>query len=396
MAVSRVPLPSSKGINNQADPLRFGKGELVQASNTNILGGGRVKSRAGYTLRASATIDAAWGTFFQSADGLYQFGDDWSPTLLTSGLTPVSIPERLAGKTVGGVSYLSNGHEALRVSNGEVYPWGISTPTGFTVTTAYTGQLLEGLYLAAVTFVRDDGVESGSSDVHTISVPSGGAVVFSDVIGAPTGVTRYNCYLSSSDGKELYFCGTGDIGSSYTVSARDAARYSPMTTKAKGPPPAGQHIEFYQGRTCVASGDTLYWSDPYNLELFSWYSYQTFESAVTGLAALTYVLFVSTEHAVYALRFNLDTQSFDVIRKTPIKAVSGTMIVVDAQHFGSETSDEAVFWWAQDGAYLGTSDGSITPLTKGRYEISDPTEWGASVVRTIEGETLLTTSILTK
>ena len=208
--------------------------------------------------------------------------------------------------TVGNLTYFCNQiitgiFDAIRNS---VMPWGIDRPPRQPDLTLSTfGGLYAGEYRVAITWQADS--ESGTGQSRKITVPEGGGINLANFPAPPALVTRVNVYVSSVNGKDLYFYGNYPATTNYVTIGRltpqNVLPSLPLTTQfCTKPQPQGM-ISAFNGRIYWALDNYLYYTTTRNYNLRKANERFVFEGKVLAIHSVPPFLFVQTDEAVYSI-----------------------------------------------------------------------------------------------
>ncbi|TJZ67123.1 hypothetical protein [Chitiniphilus eburneus] len=211
------------------------------------------------TDRGGPDLIAVWRGPLQlalSADGTLYRLDHLPAEPLRTGLTG----DWLAAVAVGPSVYLSDGRDLLLIEDGAARPWTVPAPQP--QVSPIDGAISPGQYQLAVTWVLDDGRESGCEPlVLTLAQPSG--LLLRHGAPVPEGAAYARVYATATDGTALYQRGAwaadrpeyrllalGEAGATLDTGGYDAI-------------PPGQCVGAWGARLAVAVGADLYLSPPY-------------------------------------------------------------------------------------------------------------------------------------
>jgi hypothetical protein len=251
--------------------------------------------------------------------------------------------------------------------------------------TAIKGQLMVGKYQVALTFVRDDGQESGSDRPELINLSDEGGIDIS-LPGTTDSTVKYiNIYISHADGETLYLAHTVDIGTAslqYQHTAEELVY--PLKTKLLLPPPPGHFVEYFNGRIYIADKNILWYSEPYSYELCRYETnFMPFESNITLLGAVDDGIFLATQEETMFMAG--DGPPFKRSFKAEYGAIPGTMAKCNASYFGKGKAEgDAVFWESTRGKCVGLKEGGFKNLTEGNY-LYAPGKRGAGIIKQTSG-----------
>lgn len=394
-----------KGLRNTAPPERFRPGDLATALDVEINDTGQVLSRRGMTLLSATPAHSLYANHgvavLVEGSTLRAIEADFSRTSLRT----LSVPAAVSYDTLQDVVYYSNGVDTGRLIGRTPLQWGVTPPMGQPVATQVVGPLPAGRYMYAMTFLRSDGHESGTGLAGSIDLPAGSGVMFTGMeVSTNPEISDKILYLSSTNGETLYRARTvpnGQTSISYTAAATDLT--IPLTTQFAGPPPAGTIVRVYNGRACVVTGDVVYFSDPYNLELFRLdTSFLRFPGQVALFDSVNDGVWVATTDlagddpetsggtwflAGMDIGASKSGQVFDY------GAIPGTGVRTLASYFDTKTGDEgnaievgtpAVVWSSRHGVCVGFDGGQVRNLTETMYSFPIA-QRGAGLVRQARG-----------
>ena len=176
----------------------------------------------------------------------------------------------------------------------------------------------------------------------------------------------------------------------------------PLITQFAGPPPAGTLVRGYNGMLYVVSGDTVYFSDPYGLELFRLDTnflrfpgrIVMFESVNDGVYVGTADIGGEDAESVGATWF-LSGDRPDRMKSTQLfdyGVVETTAVKTDAAYFETpapgqpqeEPARPAIIWLSRHGIILGKDGGSVQNLTEDKYSLPIASR-GAVILRQSRG-----------
>jgi hypothetical protein len=200
--------------------------------------------------------------------------------------------------------------------------------------------------------------------------------------------------LSSSDhmayaqiGDRIYFTNNQDLGYveagiAYTW-AKTTNYVGPVTQKILAGPFAGNHLAYHGGRVYNAKGNILWYSE---YAAHDWYdmarNFIPFNTRIRLIKPVTNGLFVSTSKAIYFLE-GLVPGNFTQRKLTTYPALewSDAIDYLDGTDVsGLEISGPCALWSTQEGAMLGTPEGSVVNFNKKKVIYPQGTK-GASLLR---------------
>ena len=387
-----IALSAFAGVRNDISPERGTLNDLFGGVNIDIDDTGKLWRRQGTTRILSGPMHSLYsnGDISLLARGpmLIQLHDDFTETLLAT----VS-GDKIAYKTIGNKVYWSDGVTSGVVFDGMNHPWGIVPPAGVSIGVS-SGNLLAGTYLTTAVYVREDGTESGASAVIATTVGDNSALDVAIPDSLDPLVTMKRLYVSAVNGEVCYLFGHVS-NSSATLTVSESVLIGPkVRTSFMGPPPAGKVLGLFAGRAYVAQGQYLWYSAPFEYELFDMRAgYIGFNSTVTTFAPVSDGLFIGSDRAVYFLA-GTDPTQFHQKQVAAYGAVHGTERELPGYYAGAKGGVPGVVqtFMTTHGMCAGYEHGEFKNLTGDRY-IPVPTSTGASLLKVRGGTPLLTTSL---
>lgn len=372
------------GVRNDLSPERFNPGDLVMADNCDLDATGKLQRRQGYTQKLAGDVHSLWSDgetcLFVSGDTLSRLAVDYTNETLRSGLTPGA---RMAYCKVNARIYYSNGYQTGVIEDGASRSWGLPPPLYQPLASVISGELFSGTYQFALTYLRRDGQESGTSLAESIEVPAGGGISFTAIaVAADPDITQKILYLSTANGEILYRALILDNATTSASYIESGIRLqSPLDTQFLQGAFPGQTLAYYRGRIYIAIGNLLFPSEPHGYELFDVRKFLPFAKRVTLLAPVEDGLFVGTQNETVFLA-GRGPEDFDVTMKAPYGAIAGTLayapasLVKQAQNQGEA---RVAFWLSPQGICLGMNQGAVLNLTQ-QYSFN-PSAAGAGLFR---------------
>jgi hypothetical protein len=378
----------SAGIRNNVSAERLTKTDLTEAVNVDIDRTGKISRRGGRSplsgLGAAAHSLYAEGpdAFFVSGGSLKRLNADLTATTVRAGVAG----RRVAYTPIAGETYWSDGLQSGVIGSAGYRPWGIAVP-GAPSLARVPGELRGGTYLAAMTYVRSTGLESGASPLLTITVADYSGLSFSDLpVSDDPLVTHKRLYVSTPGGELPLLAAT--LSNSDTEAAVLAAPPAgiPLRTSQLGPLPAGQVVGAYNGYSFVASGPYLWYSLSFEYELCHLRDgYIHMGAPVRTFAPVSDGVYVGLESETVFLS-GADPAAFESVTVAPYGAVLGTEREVRNDLISKDgVKGTAVMWASTEGICLGLNGGQFTNLTSERYSLAGTPERGASLFKVRNG-----------
>lgn len=359
--------------------------DLLVAQNVNIDDKGKISRRSGHSAALSGldgSCRSLWSdgeaAFVVQDDELVEIMPDLSAELRRSGLTPGRDMAftRLAGRT-----FYSNGVERGCVENSVDRSWGLEPPSSPGVASTVGGALPAGRYQFVVTFLRADLQESGASVAGSVDVAEGEGIQLSNLpLPADPGVAWKSIYFTHPNGETFYRAGLIlDTDTSFLYALLGPATLV-LRTQHLRPPPAGDFVDLFNGRTLVAKGNTLWHSEPWSLELFDLRKNFSFRSPIVALAALEDGVWVMTDDVVVWLN-GRDPAQWTYSEKLQYGGLRGAATRCAQDEVTDNGGDTRVaLLGTKQGMCIGFNGGTINNLSHDRF-IYPEQERGAVLFR---------------
>jgi len=376
-----VAYGSFTGLRNDVTPERFSSGDLAVACNVDIDKTGKITRRDGYTSVLPGAAHSLWSNpqstlaLFAFAGELCQLNPDYSYTSLAP-LTDATA--KLSYATVNGLVYYSNGVDTGIIGRAAARSWGVVPPVLPSVQET-VGSLPHGKLQFTLTYVREDGQESGAPLAGLIHVEDGAGLLFTVPVSSDPDVAAKNLYVSAPDGEILYLAQTMPNAQTQAYYLNDTTELDlPLDTQFLQPAPAGQKVAVYRGRAYVAAGDVLYPSEAFAYEQFDLRNYIPLDGRITMLAPVADKemfdsgknsgLFIGTDTSCGVL-IGSSPEDFQYIRKTSYGAVDGALAYVDGALYGDNSlgARELPMWLSTQGICIGMPDMTIQNLTRTKF-----------------------------
>jgi len=376
------------GLRNTTAPERLALSELQVAENIDIDDAKRITRRAGVTQRLTGATHSLWADgnlclAVQGAD-LYRVNATgngaYSKTILRSGLTAGA---RLSCWAVAGVAYYANGFENGVIQGGVHRSWGLEIPSGQPEASVIGGNLPPGRYQYALTFLRDDGQESGTGLAGTIELTGANGIGFSGIpVSSDTTVSRKAIYLTPAGAKTFYramVIDNADRAAQYRNAGLDLRLM--LNTQFGGPAPVGHLVSYFRGHTLVAQGNILWRSEPYRHELFMLRrAFNAFPADINLVAPVEDGVFVGADKTYFLRGTSPDKWALETVAGYP--AIAGTLAYQQAEggSVGEGLPGRVAFWASPRGHCMGTNGGAFRNLTEARYSYPSA-QRGAGIMR---------------
>lgn len=396
-----------RGLRNVESGEQLRPGDLATALNVDLTNAGKLMSRKGYTRVSATALHSLYSNHavVLAAQGstLKLVGSDFSLTTLADlgSSRPVSY------ETVLDTVFYSNGVTSGVVQGQSHRQWGVAPPAGQPAAQALvTGSLSPGTYQFAMTFRRADGHESGTGASGQVELAAGQrGISFSGMEVSTNPLIRDKIlYLGSANGEVMYR--VAEVPNAQTsVSVLSPDFGPPLLTQFAGPPPPGHIVRWHGGRMWVATADGIYYSDPYEPELFRLADcYMRVPGMPSMFEPVGNGAYVATQdegsgddsETKGATWFwsGSDPKQMSPTQVFDHGAVMGTATKVDAGFLESPVEGEtegmgsrpAVVWVSRFGVCAGFEGGQVRNYTEARYSFP-VAQRGAGMIRQDRGYT---------
>lgn len=382
------------GLRNNVAAENLKAGDLQVAYDVDLDDEGAVRSRKGLTQVAATAAHSLWA---KGDTCLLAYDTTLKRMDAAGGLTTLdtlSYGGPISYAELNGVVYLSNGVDTRRVREGRSLSWGVAPPAGQPVATAGAGSLPPGRYMYAVTFLRSDGLESGTGQAGVIELTATGGIVFSSLPTSTNGeVSGRILYVSACNGTVMYRAGLVPMTvSSYSYRNGEYDLGAALQTQFASAAPAGSIVEVHGGRAFVVDGSVVWYSDQYALETFrKATNFLQFPGPVQLFASVEDGVFVATDKETWFLS-GLDAPAMSLDKRLNYGAVPGTAFKFDGQGLVDPEKEQpaaavpSVVWTTPYGVVSGTKGGTLWNMTEDRFSFP-AAQRGAGLVRLDRGYT---------
>lgn len=382
-----VTFKAFAGINNRLRAERLQPGDLVSAMNVNVSDDGQLARRDGRELKLAASAHSLWSDgivcLFVDGTTLKRLNADYTATTLTE----LTSGEPMAYVSVNNRVYYGNGTDKGIISEtGTGRTWGL-VPPALPLAANAGGALPAGTYQFAMTYVREDGQESGTGLAGRIDVTTGG-IEFSDIpVSDDSTVTHKILYVTPQNGDVLYRAAIlreDVVGYTYTGGPLSI----PLNTQYMQDPPAGEIVAYHFGHLYVVRGSIVYYSQPYGYELFDLRDFLAFDSPVRIFAPIDSGIWVGTDKQVSWLD-GTDPTKMEKADRASTKSVKGTLAYTQSELLPAikegVPDTKVALWWTGEGVCAGYPSGVLHKLTQDRYQSSIDGTTGAGLVAQTTG-----------
>lgn len=378
-----IEIRAQSGVRNDLPPDRFSPGDLLTADNIELDETGKAHRRLGVSRHSTGMFHSLWSDVQDS----YVVKDGVLSRFSGAGIAPIVpvVGRRLAYQRISDVVFWTDGVASGVLRGATNHPAGVELPQSPAISLT-AGAFRPGAYLVCVTNLRADGVESGASSVQRVLVGENQGLTLTLSTPVSPSVTSCRVYVSQWDGEVPMLAATVPATSSTLTLSELPDLTLPVRTQYMSGPPPGQVLGYYKGRLYVARNNYLWYSQPYEYELFDRVGgYIGFSSPVRVFVPVSDGLFVGTESETVFLSGS-DPDVFERVEVAPYGAVLGTEQEIPAHYFSDGSIQAPVWLWASErGVCMGASGGQFKDVTGGRYQL--PASVGGASLFKIRGGT---------
>ena len=341
---------------------------LTECENIDISDNFHIRRRRGTTKKITGDIHSLWSNgnicLYREGEYLKRMYADYTSAILRSGLTTKKI--RMEYLSILNKVYYSDGYATGIVENGISRSWGLEIPYSPKYTIS-TGIMKEGNYKIAFAFVREDGQISGSNIPDVVTLTNYSSIQVRDIpISTDSTVKYVNIYISHPNGESLYLYDRISNGTTTTtINSNKVKAELPLRTILFSKPPAGNLLEYYNGRIYIVINNMIYYTEPFAYELVKLRHNQImFEKPITMIGAVKDGLWVVTDKTYFASGEN---PPFNFDEKSEHGAIAGTKQIVSGTYVGEGLGEEVIIWTSSDGICAGMNGGKFKNLTENNY-----------------------------
>lgn len=388
--------PWPGGINNVAREDSLTPRELREATNVDVVSGGKLETRDGYDR--VVVVDGArslWGdgdyAFYAVGTTLYELleGADSQPRF-----TSLHPTNALCYARTGPYTYFSDSVAVRRYSGitQSVLPAAPQAPmTAPTAVSSGVGGLVAGQYMVAITFVRSSGEESVPSETTVVDVAEGEAISLSSIpLPVDADITGRLVYVSDPNEPILYLRRSLPPAATSLSIGRTAPGRA-LRAEFLSPLPAGHILAFYAGRLWSAVNNVIYGSEPWQYgvsDLLN--SSLTYPKKIAMMAPIAdgtdlAGMYIASGSRTYFVEGSMPKANRIVY---PHGVVPGSMAMVPAASFDPQLqlgTELVPVWLAKNGVMcIGAAGGRVIPITEGRF-VTDIYSRAAALYRQTAG-----------
>jgi len=338
-----VNITAFKGLNNRGSPENTADAFLKKVNNFNIDVTGNISKRKGYTKKITGVFTSLWasennlGCYAVLNNDLIRIWEDYSTDVIAAGVGP----EEISFEEIDGIIYYTSTSNNGIISNGLRRNWGIERNWLSPTLNQSTGSLDAGYYQVNFTWVYPDGRESGCARSSVIAISQDGAITV-QIPQGPSGVLYARVYCSTQNGNTLYYHGYANENSSYLISDTSSL-IDPLRFFNIDKAPLGHITSYYRGRIYIASGNTLWYSEPFQYEQFRLESnYFEFPEEIREVMPVEDGIWVASDKLYYLSGEEPD--KFKRTVKEHVKVVSGTSTKISGSYIHLDNTPIGYKW----------------------------------------------------
>ncbi|NIT14178.1 MAG: hypothetical protein GTN99_08070 [Candidatus Dadabacteria bacterium] len=358
----------SAGLNDKDDSYEIGFEALTEATNIEITRNRKPRRRAGSAQVLAATPSSALIRdevfLYLEGSSLKRMNEDFSTDTIRTDM----VGQGLAGAVLNGNVYYSDGIKTgvYSIENRTDRSLGLTVP-GVAALSLISGQLRAGRYQAVLTYVRDDGQESGTSKSARIETTADdGGISFSLPTSSDPTVESVNIYMTYADGTEYYLAATVDNGTAtYDFQGYSFENQRKLMTWRLAPPSGFTDISEFAGRLVYIKDQFITYSEPYAYELVDPRTgFINLTGKVTLFAPNDDGVFIGTNKRMWFARGD-DMPGLDLKAIADYGAIEGTLAYAQGSVVGdgSISEDYVPIWMSSRGLCVGLPNGSVENAT---------------------------------
>lgn len=385
--------PFVPGVDNRRPEFKMkgareDRGDFLRSAvNTDISAEGTVKRRSGYVRRlVGADCHSFW------SNGANTFMVDGTALLKVTGLPDNATTAQIRNDLTPGrpMSFVS-APDSIYYSNGQVIgrltpsPAAVNTPPLRTPpsATAIGGSLPPGTYGLCFTHLDDTGRESGSTAPIYITLENPGGIRVAQLPTVfPAGAVATIVYMTSANDQILMRAvRTVSTPSTIDIAVQPALGARCVTLLMRSMPP-GDIVRYHDARLLVATGPTLFFSEPFMGGLHNpMRSYIRFAADITVMEPTSGGLWVCADQTYWLPG---DVGSTELETKLPYGAVRGSS--------GAVPNSTDVYWMSPRGIVVGGADGTAENRQESRVAVA-AARFSAGMFREVDGRKQIAQSL---
>lgn len=384
-----------KGVNNVLPEYALEPDALRDSSNIDLYDDGKVRRRRGMTQRLSLSgAHSFWSdpknlnpdvSYYVAGTTMYALRSNAGTLTSTAVATGLAAGNKVSYLYLNGDVFWTNNLISGRIRNGVNVDWGVEIPFKKPVLTAGTGGgLFAGRYQVALTYRNSLGEESGTEQAVAVAVATNGKITLSGLPAPISADVAQMCiYVSAPDGDVLHKVAIIPAGTASYVVTSVANAGTVLKTQFLQQMPAGSRIAHLNGFIFVASGSTVFFSEPLRYGLCNLNeSFYMFPQEVTEILTVPDGMYVCSDKTYFLEKTSKTTDGgvgTTEIKQTvvfPFGAVKGTGIYLP------ESTDVA--WFSPRGQVIASEQGKAKVITDIVYR-PGTMGFGTSVIRERQG-----------
>lgn len=359
-------LPAEKLIEESGAYVR-------DAVNVDLSDAGTLSRRAGYTLQESMSRPhSLWSDdevgYFACGVDLMRF--DGTAASVPVGTVNAGAPVSFASTPRGVVWTDGTKLGLLKDSASDSVDLGVQAPNPEPfVYAGVGGALAAGQYRVAFASVHPTSGERSPVTVpRLLEVGEAGKLV----VTLPVGAMDTWVYVAR-DGEVLYHEATARAGKTGCEVAQISTMGAAVPAHVEGRMPAGRWVRYHNGRLLVASGDTVYYSDPFDYaRTRPASSFVRLDGEVVLIEPTDVGVYLATADTTYFAAGN-DFAAATLSVVAPYGAIPGTAV--------SGANDKSLWWFSSRGQVKAGASGEVVLVNDKRIQFSPPETLGAAVLR---------------
>ena len=390
---STVTIKNFRGIDNRNPAERLEEGFLATANNIDIDASGAIRKRPGYALTSSGTnvhslyADEDNRMLYVDDGSIKAYNKDTTTTVLGTGY-PVNAKVDFL-KILDTIYFSSLEYNGV-IEGNIIRPWGIPRPPGMPILTidSNPGNLTQGKYQIAITFVSSTGRESGIGLASVIEVTVDNSAILASLIPTTTTdstVSKVRIYCTTPNGETLYLVKEVTLGTASHIITDASLATLPLKTQFISQAPEGELLALYNGRVYMAKGGTLWYSEPHSFEWFSIGSnFIQFPGNITNVMPVEDGIFVTADK-LYFLEGN-DPENFRQRVREIYKGIKRTAVEIIGSDILLENIPTGLKWLfsSNKGIIMVGQGGMVFNLTEKNVMI-DTSDEGTAIFRSDRG-----------
>ena len=340
-----IKLERFKGMDNRHKSNALPDGFLRNLVNIDVDDEGKLSLRQGSTLLYSGDVHSLYKRYFVEGGDLKILNSDSSATTLDAGVGDA----KMAYAVIGSKIYFSNGIVTGILENESVSRWGVTRPVIQPHATLVTsGDLFEGTYHYAITWIDYNGEESGAIKSESIEVASGGGIQLTQFIKPPVNIEKIAVYVSQSNSEQLYLYGEYSRTLANITIEKHISDIVLKTQFGNKPLPTDV-LTAHDGYIYMADGNLLRRTSDVNYGLVMPNAYWPFDTEIQIIASIPNALYIITKTNTYIIS-TIGGELFP--KKDPVKPYGGTKGTLSY-----DKTTQAAAWYSDRGYVVADTEG---------------------------------------